>query len=97
MSYADDLKYQALLLIAASRGDQEAGARAYETAWDSQVDPIHIAQYLAATLGSMGFPEEQLDAELAVAAAAAAATVSEPDSEPLFLSPRGRVRKPKKD
>lgn len=94
MAYMDDLKYQALLLVAASRGDEQVGARAYEAAWDSQVDPIHIAQLLARMVGSV-VPAEKIDEELVVAAAAAAVSEPEP-ADPVFLSPRGKIRKPRR-
>ncbi|MFK4759661.1 hypothetical protein ACI3KS_01865 [Microbacterium sp. ZW T5_45] len=95
MSYGDDLKYQALLLIQAAHShDASVGAAAYEAAWDSGVDPIHIAQYFASIL-AQGTPLARVEEELAIAAAAVAADF--PDQGELkYPSPRGKFRKPRR-
>lgn len=94
MSYTDDLNYQTLLLIQAAHGDEKAGAAAYEAAWDSGVDPIHIAQHMASILRPM-MPLEKVEEMLAVAAAASAAGFPESPEGPPYESPRGRIRRRK--
>ena len=94
MSYIDDLNYQRWLLLKAAKSDEPTvGAAAYEAAWGSGVDPIHIAQYLAAMVAPL-IPDDKLEEELTVAAAAVAAKFPE-SGPPIYETPRGKVRRTK--